>query len=91
MPNLVTDELWSLVEPLLPKPPARPPDAPGRLRVGDRRALTGILFVLKTGIPWAMLPSKAGCGSGTTCWRRLRDWHQAGGWRNLHETLTRRC
>jgi len=86
---LVPDELWTLVEPLLPPVPDKP--FGGRPPVPNRAALGGILFVLKTGIPWAMLPSKAGCGSCTTCWRRLRDWHQAGGWRNLHETLTRRC
>jgi transposase len=41
----------------------------------DRKALCGILFVLYTGIPWEFLPQELGCGSGMTCWRRLRDWH----------------
>ncbi len=53
----------------------------------DRAALTGILFVLKTGIPWEMLPKEMGCGSGMTCWRRLKEWHVAGVWRRLHRVL----
>jgi transposase len=52
--------------------------------------LTGILFVLKSGIPWEMLPQEMGCGSGMTCWRRLRDWHKAGVWARLHRVLLRR-
>src|ERR671911_1051122 len=85
MPNpLVTDELWTLVEPLLPEQPPKPKG--GRPRVNDRAALTGILFVLKTGIPWGMLPQEMGCGSGMTCWRRLKEWHQAGVWEHLHES-----
>ena len=59
----------------------------GRPRVSDRAALTGILFVLKTGIPWEYLPAEMGCGSGISCWRRLRDWYQAGVWRRLHQVL----
>lgn len=56
----------------------------------DRAALTGILFVLLTGIPWEMLPREMGCGSGVTCWRRLRDWQEADVWAKLHrELLTR--
>ncbi len=53
----------------------------------DRAALTGILFVLKTGIPWEMLPQEMGCGSGMTCWRRLKEWHEAGVWGRLHRAL----
>jgi transposase len=49
--------------------------------------LTGILFVLKTGLQWEMLPQEMGCGSGMTCWRRLRDWQQAGVWEKLHQVL----
>ena len=83
---LVDDELWEVIEPLLPPPPQRPRGR-GRPRVSDRAALTGILFVLRSGIPWEMLPQEMGCGSGMTCWRRLRDWHQAGVWRKLHQLL----
>lgn len=84
---LVTDELWEVVEPLLPPPKPRRFRCPGRKPLDNRKALTGILFVLKSGIPWEMLPQEMGCGSGMTCWRRLRDWHQAGVWKNLHELL----
>jgi transposase len=82
---LVTDELWTVVEPLLPKQPPKPKG--GRPRVNDRAALTGILFVLKSGIPWEMLPQEMGCGSGMTCWRRLNEWHRAGVWERLHRAL----
>src|SRR5215210_6529332 len=69
--TLVPDELWKIVEPLLPEEPPKPKG--GRPRVPDRACLTGIIFVLKSGIPWEMLPPELGCGSGVTCWRRLRD------------------
>src|SRR5437660_12887646 len=83
---LVSDELWSLTEPLIPKVKRRY-RYPGRKRLDDRKVLTGILFVLKTGIPWEYLPQEMGCGSGLTCWRRLRDWQQAGVWHRLNTTL----
>jgi transposase len=82
---LVPDELWEIVEPLLPARAPRPRG--GRPPVDDRSALAGILFVLKTGIGWEDLPQEMGCGSGMTCWRRLRDWHEAGVWQELHEQL----
>jgi transposase len=87
--RLVSDELWAVVEPLLPPKPAHPRG--GRpFTVPDRAALTGIVFVLKTGIPWEYLPREMGCGSGMTCWRRLRDWQRAGVWRRLHRVLVQR-
>jgi transposase len=82
---LVSDELWALVAPLLPSEPPKPKG--GRPRVPDRAALTGIIFVLKTGIQWELLPQEMGCGSGVTCWRRLRDWQAAGVWDALHRAL----
>jgi transposase len=85
---LVSDALWAVTEPLLPPEPPKPKG--GRPRVPDRAALTGILFVLRSGIPWEMLPQEMGCGSGMTCWRRLRDWHKAGVWQRLHEVLLAR-
>ncbi|MBK4739008.1 IS5 family transposase [Noviherbaspirillum pedocola] len=85
---LLPDELWNFIEPLLP---ARTPSPKGgRPRLSDRAALTGILFVLKTGIPWEYLPQELGCGSGMTCWRRLRDWQQAGVWQRLHLAMLHR-
>ena len=86
--ELVTDELWEVVEPLLPEEPPKPKG--GRPRVDDRAALTGILFVLKSGIPWEMLPQEMGCGSGMTCWRRLKEWNEAGVWERLHHELLER-
>jgi transposase len=83
--ELLPDALWARIAPLLPPEPPKPKG--GRPRVSDRAALTGILFVLKTGIPWEYLPAEMGCGSGMTCWRRLRDWYQAGVWRRLHQVL----
>ena len=83
--ELVTDELWEVIEPLLPEEPPKPQG--GRPRIDDRAALTGILFVLKSSIPWEMLPQEMGCGSGMTCWRRLKEWHEAGVWEELHRTL----
>ena len=59
----------------------------GRPRVPDRAALTGILFVLRTGMPWQMLPLEMGCGSGSTCWRRMVRWQRAGVWKRLHTAL----
>jgi transposase len=82
---LVSDALWEAIAPLLPPEPPKPKG--GRPRVSDRAALTGILFVLKTGLPWEYLPQELGCGSGVTCWRRLRDWQQAGVWHRLHLAL----
>src|SRR3954466_15860726 len=82
---LVSDVLWESVEPLIPAEPPKPQG--GRPRVPDRACLTGIIFVLKSGIPWELLPQEMGCGSGMTCWRRLRDWQEAGVWDALHRTL----
>ena len=82
---LVSDELWKLIEPLLPPEPLKPKG--GRPRLADRAALTGILFVLRSGIPWEMLPQEMGCGSGMTCWRRLHEWQAAGVWEKLHRLL----
>src|SRR5688500_116086 len=85
--ELVPDELWERVEPLLPPPRPRRHRYPGRRPVGDRAALAGIVFVLKTGIAWNQLPTGlVGC-SGITCWRRLRDWTEGGVSRALHEVL----
>jgi len=82
---LVSDALWAVIEPLLPPDPPKPKG--GRPRLDNRAALTGILFVLRSGIPWELLPMEMGCGSGMTCWRRLHEWHQAGVWERLHRVL----
>ena len=82
---LMTDELWKVIEPLLPEEP--PKTKGGRPRIDDRAALTGILLVLRSGIPWEMLPQDMGCGSGMICWRRLQEWHEAGVWDRLRKAL----
>ncbi|MEN3541373.1 IS5 family transposase [Microbispora sp. ZYX-F-249] len=82
----VSDELWAVIEPLLPKHQRRT-RYPGRKRLDDRQVLQGILFVLHTGIAWEHLPQELGYGSGMTCWRRLAEWQKAGVWQRLHEVL----
>ena len=86
--SLVSDKLWEEVESILPPAPPRPRG--GRPRLANRAVLTGIIFVLRTGTPWELLPPEMGCGSGMTCWRRLRDWQQAGVWDVLHWVLLQR-
>ncbi len=82
---LVPDDFSVAIERFLPREPPKPKG--GRPRVFDRAALAGIVLVLKTGIPSQLLPTELGCGSGSTCWRRLRDWQEAGVWAKLHERL----
>jgi transposase len=82
----IEDGLWGRIEPLLPVI-ERTGRRPGRKRLDDRKVVCGILFVLYTGIPWEFLPQELGFGSGMTCWRRLRDWNEAGVWQQLHEVL----
>ena len=85
--ELVSDALWSKVAPLLPARAPRRSHNPGRLPRDDRGALAGIVYVLKTGVSWREVPREvAGC-SGVTCWRRLRDWTEAGVWPELHRVL----
>ncbi len=82
---LVPEQLWQAIQPLLPAPPPR---YGGRPRVDDRAALAGIVYQLRTGIPWRLLPTRElGCGSPITCWRRLRDWQRVGVWQQLHRLL----
>ena len=85
--ELLSDELWELIEPLLPALKPRRFRYPGRKPMDRRKVLTGILFVLKSGIPWEMLPKQMGCGSGMTCWRYLNKWQQAGLWEKIHQVL----
>jgi transposase len=85
--ELIDDELWLLIEPLLPARAPRNRQYAGRKPTPDRAALTGIVFVLRSGIAWNLLPQEMGCGSGTACWRRLVAWQEAGVWQRIHETL----
>ena len=84
---VVPDYLLAAIEPLLPSEPPKPKG--GRPRCDDRSALAGIIFVLRSSIPWEMPPGELGC-SGMTCWRRLRDWQDAGVWTGLHRVLLER-
>lgn len=85
--DLVPDDLWEQVAPLLPAAPERRHRFPGRLRVPDRTALAAVLYVLRTGVAWRDVPAETvGC-SGVTAWRRLRDWTEAGVWPRLHAVL----
>ncbi len=85
---LLDDRLWELIKPLLPVKERRF-RYPGRKPLENRAVLTGILFVLRSGIQWELLPQEMGCGSGMTCWRRLRDWQKAGVWSEVHKVLLR--
>lgn len=87
MAELLSDKLWAIIAPHLPKQKRRGRRRGGRPRVEDRAALTGILFVLRHGLPWGELPRELGCGSGTTCWRRLVAWQQAGVWPRVWRAL----
>ena len=84
MTPCVPDDLWTAIAPLLP--PERAKRKGGRPPRPDRAALAGILLVLRTGMAWKDVPAVLGC-SGKTCWRRLRDWHEAGVWADLHRAL----
>ena len=83
----VSETLWNAIAPLLPEPKRSPKG--GRPPVPDRACLEGIIFVLKTGMPWQTLPTRLGYGSGSTCWRRFRAWTQLGVWPELHRRLLR--
>lgn len=89
MSYLVNDELWSIVEPLLPAAKERRFKYPGRRPVDNRVALSAILFVLKTGIPWEDVPHEMGC-CGMTAWKKLHEWQEAGVWQKLHHVLLER-
>ena len=86
MAKPILDEgLWAVLELLLPPDPPRPRG--GRPRLPARQVLTGILFVLRSCIPWELLPQELGCGSGITCWRRLQEWQAQGLWQRIHHEL----
>jgi len=81
----VSDALWEAVAPHIPPEPPKPKG--GRPPVPPRKALGGILLVLRSGIGWQELTTEMGFGSGSTCWRRLAEWQAAGVWSRLHRVL----
>ena len=82
--DLVPDELWAIVEPLLPAPP-RPPYGGRHRTISDRACLAAIVYMARTSTPWRLLPARElGCGSPATCWRRLTEWANAGVFDQLH-------
>ena len=85
MKPIVDNKLWNSVEPVIP--PKESASGRGRQPIPDRAALNGILFVLKTGIPFSGLPTEVGAGSGLSCWRRLREWQNNGTWAKLQRVL----
>lgn len=84
--ELLSDELWARLEPLIPVRPRRFKH-PGRRRADDRAALEGILWVLRNGVGWNRVPTQLFGVSGATCWRRLDEWRAAGVWQQLHEQI----
>jgi transposase len=74
--DLLTEEQWKKVEPLLPPPQASPKGGPKP--IGNRPVFEGILWVLRSGARWRDLPERF--PSACTCWRRLRDWEEQGVW-----------
>ena len=83
---LVPDAMWEFVRQDLPAE-SRPGHRGGRPAIDNRRTLAGIMFVLKYGVPWQAIPAELGCGSGSTCWRRFRQWTEAGVWQKIHARL----
>ena len=85
--TLVSDELWERIEPLSPVEPPKPRG--GRPRVPNRACPTGIVHVLRTGVPWHFLPAALGGGGAVTCRRRPHDWEDAGVWRRPTKSWAR--
>jgi transposase len=81
------EALWEEIEPLLP-PPSRA--ATGRPPVDNKKALRGILFVLRFGVPWQRVPTDAFGVSGSSCWRRFREWTDAGEWPEVQRRVLNR-
>jgi transposase len=83
----LTEELWQAIAPHLPVRPTYNPKG-GRPFCDDKAALRGILYLLREGCRWQSIPGRAvGSPSGSTCWRRFRDWTAAGVWGKAHLRL----
>src|SRR3954453_7271099 len=84
---ILPDGLWGRIEPLLPEEKERNIQYAGRKPTEARKVMTGIIFALRTGIPWKDLPATSDFPSGHTCRRRLLEWHEQGVWQKLFENL----
>ena len=85
--SILPDKLWDAVRPLLPRKSVR--INPGPIPPSDEACLTGILFMLHTGVDWEYLPASIGCVSGRACWARLREWERAGVWQDIYRVVTK--
>jgi transposase len=75
--DLIPDQLWAIVQPLLPTPP-RPPYGGRRRVIPDRNCFAAIVYMARTSTPWWLPSRELSCGSPSTCWRRLTQWANAG-------------
>ena len=75
----LNDRLWERVRPLLPA--YTPSPRGGRPRADDRGCFEAAVFVLRNGLRWRDLPEHF--PSPVTCWRRHRDWTEAGVWEGV--------
>lgn len=83
--RLVPDELWALVEPLIPPAKTRPQGG-GRARVERRSVCTAIVFVLTSRCPWRELPRSFGV-TVPTAHRTFVEWTEAGLWWQLGQAV----
>lgn len=74
-----SDEQWAVLDPLMPR------NRPGAHRVDDRRVISGIVHVLKSGCRWQDCPAEY--GPATTVYNRFRRWTKQGLWRQLFLAL----
>ena len=85
--DLIDDDFWALIEPLISSRSLAKRRSAGRPRAPDRAVFSGIVFVLRTGISWTLLPQKLGYGTGQVCSRRLAEWQDEGVWPSLQRVL----
>ncbi|WP_437222573.1 IS5 family transposase [Planctomicrobium sp. SH661] len=78
----LTDAQWEKIKDLLPGKPGDP----GRTGVDNRLFVDAVVFVLKTGIPWADLPERF--GNWNSIWRRFDRWSAKGVWEKLSKALS---
>ena len=85
--DLIDDDFWTLIEPLIPTRSLPERRSAGRPRAPDRAVFSGIVFVLRSGISWTLLPQELGYGAGQVCCRRLAEWQEEEVWPSLQRVL----